>query len=410
MLALTLLRDPSYRGYWLALFLSQMGTWMQAASQGWLVIELTGKAERLGLVVALQFLPALFVTLAAGVWADRYPRRNLLLFTQGGMALLAFLLFLLIQFGWVRYPYLLVFALLYGTANAIDLPVRQAFTVELAGRARYPGAIALNSFGFNVSRLVGPALAGLLIAGVGIGYSYLANALSFLPMLWALSRTVPGNSERTPGNVWHEALEGIRYVMNERVVRGVVLLVGLVSVFGMNFQTLVPSYARLVLNLDAKEYGFLLSAVGLGSLLAALAQAFSTSIRPHRTLWGAVFLGLGLAGLGMFPKLALLLLSLAGLGMVTVLVNANTTVQMSSPDRLRGRVMSVYSLVLLGVSPLGSYLTGLLIDHLGGERAPLILAMLTLVSVFAVWLWAWPKRGLETTSPCEQSEASPPTR
>ncbi len=151
MLALALLQDARYRTYWIALFVSQMGTWMQAAAQGWLVLLLTGSAERLGLVVALQFLPSLLFSLPAGVLADRYPKRNLLLLTQGddgpgpphGLLILT---------GWVRYGHVLLFAFFYGALNAMDQPVRQSFTVELAGRERYPGAIALNSFGFNLSR------------------------------------------------------------------------------------------------------------------------------------------------------------------------------------------------------------------------------------------------------------------
>ena len=167
MLALALLKDPGYRSYWLALFASQMGTWMQAAAQGWLVLLLTGSAERLGLVVALQFLPSLLFSLPAGVLADRYPKRDLLRFTQGGMTLLALAMALLVYTGWVRYGHVLLFAFLYGALNAMDQPVRQSFTVELAGKERYPGAIALNSFGFNTSRLVGPAVAGFLIAFYG---------------------------------------------------------------------------------------------------------------------------------------------------------------------------------------------------------------------------------------------------
>jgi len=391
VLALALLQDPRYRAYWLALFTSQMGTWMQSAAQGWLVLLLTGSAERLGLVVALQFLPSLLFSLPAGVLADRYPKRNLLLITQGGMMLLALLMALLILTGVVRYGHVLLFAFLYGALNAMDLPVRQSFTVELAGRERYPGAIALNSFGFNTSRLLGPALSGVLIALYGVGVAYLANALSFLPLLLVLGRVPPGpRGEEGDGRFLREALEGIRFVLEHPLVRRVVGLVLFASLLGMNFQTLVPAYARLVLGLSATGYGFLLSAVGFGALGAALVMAFTGRPRPMRLLLG-VF-ALALAHLGLFlPHLTWvsLCLALGGFGMISVLINANTLVQLSVPDRLRGRVMAVYSLVMLGTGPLGAYLTGLLFEALGGRVAALVLGGAVLL-VGLYQLRAWP--------------------
>ncbi|GGM96860.1 MFS transporter [Thermus composti] len=392
MLALALLKDPLYRSYWLSLFASQLGTWMQAAAQGWLVLLLTGSAERLGLVVALQFLPSLFLSLPAGVLADRYPKRNLLLLTQGGMMVLALLMALLVFTGWVRYGHLLVFAFLYGALNAMDQPVRQSFTVELAGRERYPGAIALNSFGFNTSRLLGPALAGFLIALYGVGVAYLANALSFLPLLLVLRQIPPGlREEEGDGRFLQEALEGVRFVLGHPLVRRVVGLVLFASLLGMNFQTLVPAYARLVLGLSATGYGFLLSSVGVGAILAALIMAFTGRPRPARLLLGVY--ALALAHLGLFlaqlPWVSFFL-ALGGFGMISVLINANTLVQLSVPDRLRGRVMAVYSLVILGTGPLGAYLTGLLFELLGGRLATLLLGSAVLV-VGLYQLRPWPK-------------------
>ncbi|WP_022799005.1 MFS transporter [Thermus islandicus] len=390
MLALALLKDPLYRAYWLALFTSQMGTWMQAAAQGWLVLLLTGSAERLGLVVALQFLPSLLFSLPAGVLADRYPKRNLLRLTQGGMMVLALLMALLILTGWVRYGHVLAFAFLYGALNAMDQPVRQSFTVELAGRERYPGAIALNSFGFNLSRLLGPALSGLLIALLGVGVAYLANALSFLPLLFVLSRLPAGPRGEGGGERWwREALEGVGFALAHPVVRRVVGLVLFASLFGMNFQTLVPAYARLVLGLSATGYGFLVSSVGMGALMAALVMALTGKPKPGRLLLG-VF-SLALAHLGLFLAWAPgvpLFLALGGFGMISVLINANTLVQLSVPDRLRGRVMAVYTLVMLGTGPVGAYLTGLLFERFGGRLAALLLGgFVLLVGLYQIRPW-----------------------
>lgn len=387
MLALALLKDPVYRFYWLSLFVSQLGGWMQSTALGWLVLLLTGSAERLGLVVAFQFLPSLFLSLPAGVLADRYPRRRLLLFTQGGMAILAFGMALLVLLGWVRYGHVQAFALLYGAMNALDLPVRQAYTVELAGRERYPGAIALNSFGFNLSRLLGPALAGFLIVQYGVGVAFLLNAFSFLPLLFVLfgRKDGPRAGEGTPSFI-KEVLEGLRYVWENPRVRFVVGVVFLTGLFVMNFQTLVPAYARIALGLSAAEYGVLLSALGLGALAAALGMALRGRPSLVWVVGGGVVLGLVHLALALRPPLgwAAFLFAVAGFGMISVLINANTAVQLQVPERLRGRVMSVYSFVLLGTGPLGAYLTGVLFDWLGGGLAAGVLGALALL---ALLLW-----------------------
>ncbi|MGK0620080.1 MFS transporter [Meiothermus cerbereus] len=410
MLALALLRDPKYRNYWIALFLSQMGTWMQAATQGWLVLELTGSAERLGLVVALQFLPSLLFSIPAGVLSDRYSRRNLLFITQGGMAMLAFGMFALIASGLVRYEHVLVFAFLYGIFNAADLPVRQAFTVELAGKERYPGAIALNSFGFNTSRLVGPALAGLLIAGLGLSWSYLANALSFFPLILVLFSAPNSRLEARRDGVIKEALEGMRFVWGHPLVRQVVVLVGLTSLLGMNFQTIVPAYARLELKLDAQGFGFLMSAVGLGSIVAALMQALASRARPLRSVLGSVLLGLALITLALPLPIGwvALIFGLAGLGMITTLINSNTTVQLLAPDRIRGRVMSVYSMVLLGSGPLGAYISGWLIDALGARFGVATMGLLTLLAALWMIRLPWPKVLTPAPAPKVEPPIPPP--
>ncbi len=406
VLALALLRDPKYRTYWIALFLSQLGTWMQAATQGWLVLELTGSAERLGLVVALQFLPSLLFSIPAGVLSDRYNRRNLLFITQGGMAVLAFGMFALIVTGLVRYEHVLVFAFLYGLFNSLDLPVRQAFTVEIAGKERYPGAIALNSFGFNTSRLVGPALAGLLIAGFGLSWSYLVNAISFIPLIGVLFIT-PGNKPQPQHRgVVEDALEGLRFVWGHPLVRQVVVLVGLTSLLGMNFQTMVPSYARLELGLDAQGFGFLMSAVGLGSIVAALVQAIASRARPMRAVLGSIILGLSLMTLALpLPTLwVAVVLGVGGLGMITTMLNSNTTVQLIAPDRIRGRVMSVYSMVLLGSGPLGAYLSGFLIDALGARWGVAVMGLLTLLAALVMIRFPWPR----VLAPAPAPKVEPP--
>lgn len=393
MLALEVLRDPSYRRYWLALALSQLGGWMQNAALAWLAITLTGSAERLGLVIAFLMLPSLFFSLPAGVLADRFPRRRLVLISQSSMMLLALGMGFVIMLGLTNYSILLLFALLFGTANSVDIPARQAFTVELAGRERYAGAISLNSFSFNFSRLAGPAIAGLVIAWLGIDWTFLINGLTFGPLLFVLATgQAKAAAEERGGRLFSQAMEGVRYVFTTPMVRTVVLFVAWVGVFALNFQTLVPSYARLILHLEAQGYGLLLSALGVGAIFGALWQAAAGEARPKRVLLGGGLVSLDLLLLGLpFPAWAVgLVLTIGGFGMITMLIGANTIVQTVVPDRLRGRVMSVYALVLLGSGPLGSYLTGFTFQYLGGAWAVVLLGCLSLVGVLyfarkAIW-------------------------
>ena len=389
MPALELLRDPHYRNYWLSLFISQLGTWMQSAAQAWLVIQLTGSAERLGLVVALQFAPSLLFSLPAGVLADRVPRRTLLRVTQSTMAALALAMAGLIFAGAISYGWILVFATLYGLANVFDLPTRQAFTVELATRDRYPGAIALNSFSFNVARLAGPAVAGLLIARLGMGWAFAVNGLSFLPMLLFLSFVPRGLAAAGGRHDWRLQLrEGLGYVRRSPEVLGVIVLIFLVGTFVINSQTLVPAYSRLVLGLDAEGYGAVMSAMGAGALLGAFGQALIGSFSPRRIDLGVLILAasyLALAApLGTWA--VALVMGFAGFGTVLTLVSTNTLIQTAVPDELRGRVISIYMLALLGSGPPGAYLTGWLIDALGGRAAAGLLGLAALAAWAAVKL------------------------
>ena len=391
MPALELLRDPHYRGYWISLFISQMGTWMQAAAQAWLVIELTGSAERLGLVVALQFAPSLLFSLPAGVLADRLPRRTLLRLTQSSMALLALGMAALVATGTVTYGWVLLFATLYGLANVFDLPARQAFTVELAGRERYPGAIALNSFSFNVSRLVGPAVAGLLIARAGMGWAFAVNGLSFVPMLVFLVFVPVGSAAVGARGSWRAQIaEGLAYVRRTPEVLSAIVLIFWVGTFVLNFQTLIPAYARLVLGLDAEGYGGIMSAMGAGALVGAVGQALARNFHPRRIDLGVLILVAAhlLLALPLDAWAAAWVMALGGLGMVLTLVGTNTLIQTAVPDALRGRVISIYSLALLGSGPPGSYLTGWLMDALGGRAAAGVLALLALAGWALVRLWA----------------------
>lgn len=358
---------------------------MQTAAMGWLVLKISGSAEALGWVMGLRFLPSLLFSLPAGALADQYSRRHLVLWAQSIMMGLAFLTAWLVSTDTLHYGHLLLLSFAQGTLGALDLPARQALVVELVRRENYPQAVSLNSFTFNMSRLVGPALAGICIAKWGMSWAFLLNALTFIPLVVTLFllppwiRPVQTETPSARRKIW----DGLHYVRSHGLMLQLFLLLGWVSIFGVNFATLIPAYARLELGLDATGYGLLMSALGLGSLVGSLWQISSPAARPGRAMKAALALA-GLHGMLVFP-LGLWGVSAVwagcGFAMVTLMINMNTSVQTLVPDALRGRVMALYSMVLLGTAPLGAWLSGYLFDHVGGRAAMGLLGLVTLLGL-----------------------------
>lgn len=272
-----------------------------------------------------------------------------------------------------------------GTLIALDLPARQALVVELVSKKHYPAAMSLNSFTFNLSRLAGPALAGICIANWGMAWAFLINAMTFIPLVMTLFLLPPleAKSVENGRSMRRELWQGFAYVRDHALIRQLFFLLGWVSIFGVNFATLIPAYARLELGLDATGYGFLMSALGLGALLGSLWQIWSPAARPGRAIRAA----LALSGLHLLLGFALGLWAVAaiwmgcGFAMVTLMINMNTSIQTLVPDALRGRIMALYSMVLLGTAPLGSWLSGFLFDHAGGRSAAALMGLLTLMGL-----------------------------
>ena len=380
MRALTVLSSPPYRRFWLALLASQLGGWIEATAFSWLVLEVTGSAESLGIVVALQFLPALFISIPAGILADRYPKPWILFWCFGAMMAISVLAGWLIFNQNISYNQILLLALLYGISSAVSDPARQSLAVELAGMEHYPQAIALNSMGFNLARLIGPAIAGIIIASLGLGWAFWIDAALFVPLL-AVLLTLPqqGPIPAGPGNLLQQAIAGIKFVLGNLDIARTVILVAWISIFGLNFQTLVPGYARLQLGLEAQGFGGMMSALGVGALVAALVQTQRGAPKFNRiplAALGLVAAHLGLA-LPLSPWGAGFCFAMAGYAMITTLISANTFIQMKVSNELRGRVIAVYSLALIGTGPLGAYLTGLGLEYLGARTTALALAILT---------------------------------
>jgi len=359
------LRHRNFRLFWSGQLVSLIGTWMQTVAQAWLVLDLTGSSFKLGVVSALQFLPMLFLSFFTGPLIDYFDKRKIIIGSQIMLMLLAFLLALLTWTGAVRYWHVLVLATLLGVVNTIDMPARQAFVIEMVGREDLMNAVALNSSVFNAARAFGPAAAGMLISAGGTAFCFFVNGISFLAVIGGLllMRTVGGPArDRRPYDILRGTVEALRCIRETPVVLTTILLVAVVSIFGTNFNVLVPVFARMELHRDAAAFGFLMSSFGIGALFGAASLAFLSRWEPRFSFLFSGGLGLSiflmLIGLQRSYGMTAFLLGLAGWSMVGFFGMANTTVQLNTPDRLRGRVMSVYTLAFGGLTPFGSLFAG----------------------------------------------------
>ncbi len=368
------LRHAPFRWFWCGQCISLTGSWMQGVAQRWLVYELTGSEALLGIVNALHALPVSVLAPVSGAVADRWEKRRILLGVQITAASIAFSLWLLTATKWVAVWHLLVLSFGLGLVRAFDVPTRQSFWVELVGKEDLMSAITLNSASVNLSRILGPSLAGLIIAKFGTAVCFLLNALSFLAPMVALLRMPPTPVASSRRQALGESLlEGWRYLRTNRTVLRLLLLVGAWSLFGGQFDVLLPALADKVLGVREKGYGFLVASIGVGAVLGAITAASLEGRLPRGRLvgFGSLIAVLGLiatAFVGSFPW-ALLSLAMIGFGMVTQNATANTLVQTLTPDSLRGRVMGVYSFVFIGLAPLGSLFFGFLGQWLGVANA-----------------------------------------
>jgi MFS family permease len=382
--------------------ISLIGTWMQTVAQAWLVLELTSSPFRLGLIGALQFGPMLCFSFLSGAIADRLPKRRVLIATQTALMVQAILLSILTWTGQVRYWHVTVLAACYGLAFTLDMPTRQAFIVEMVSKEDLPNAIALNSAMFNGARMVGPAVAGLLVDRYGVGPAFALNGLSFVAVIFALAAMraegLPGASQGT--TVRAEIAAGLRYAFSTPLITLTLGLLLAVSLFCMNHNVLVPLLARDVLHEGAHGFGLLMAALGTGALVGALALATLVTGRPSLSLifcaaGGAAGLTLLLAGIRHFEA-ALVLLTLVGLVQIVFMACCNTTLQLVVPDRMRGRIMSLYGFVLAGVTPLGSLLVGTIAEWFGTSMAYALgggLGLLCVLGLGLVWhrVWSCPR-------------------
>jgi MFS family permease len=365
------LKHRNYRLFFTGQIVSLIGAWMQNTAQGWLVYQLTGSKVMLGTVAAVGSLPMLLFSVWGGSVADRHAKRNVVFITQSAMMLLAFAFAALIWSGHIQPWHILVLAALGGVALAFDMPARQAFTVEMTSREDLMNAISLNSSVFNGARIVGPAVAGFLMAHVGMTWCFLLNGISFVAILAGLllMRLPPFVPPAEPASTGRHMLEGFVYVAGHRRVRRLLLFLGVVGIFGWSYSVLLPAYAADILHVGERGFGALLSANGAGALLGALTVAtYGSRIPPRRMILAGVWLFSAslvlLAFVRWFP-LVLACLAVGGWGMLLFFSTANTLVQTSVSDEMRGRVMGIWALVFGGLMPLGGLESGALAQAVG---------------------------------------------
>ncbi len=377
----TVLRALTHRNFRLFFggqLLSLTGTWMQNVAQAWLVYKMTGSSLMLGTVGFASNIPVFLLAPVGGAVADRHNRHSIIVATQTTAMLLAFVLAALTLTGRVQVWHVVVLAALLGTVNAFDIPARQSFFVEMVGKEDLVNAIALNSSMFNAARVAGPAVAGILVASIGEGWCFLVNGISYLAVIAGLlvMRLAPPGHSRARGSALTELLEGVRFVRGAPPVRDLLMMLGVVSLFGTPYSVLMPIFAEGIFHSGPRGLGLLMGATGIGAVLGALTVAARTGVKGLAAINGRASAGFG-ACLALFALshwfwISLALLIPVGFALMTQMACSNTLIQTMVPDHLRGRVMALYSVMFMGMAPFGAFLAGALAERIG---APVTVAI-----------------------------------
>ena len=364
------LKVKYFRIYWLGMSVSLVGTWIQTVAQSWLVFQLTNSAFLLGVVGFLGSIPIFIFSLFGGVLADRVNKRNILIFTQAAFMLLAFLLAVLTQFKFITPAQIMFIALSNGVIMAFDAPARQSIVVELVGREHLFNAIALNSVAFNSSRIIGPAIAGVLISIIGMSGCFYLNGVSFLAVIIALFYIKFGKSTiRKNNSALSDIKEGLIFISRNRLILALVSMVASISLFGISYIILMPVFASYVLGVGVKGLGVLMSSTGIGALVGALGLARLGNFRSKgRFLIWSVFLfsiSLMIFSLSKNYFLSIFALIFVGCSSVIPIALVNTLLQVNVPDEFRGRVMSLFMITFAGIAPFGNLISGTLAQFWG---------------------------------------------
>jgi MFS family permease len=393
------LRHRNFQLFFSGQLISLIGTWMQSVAQSWLVYRLTGSALLLGSVGFASQIPVFLFAPLGGITADRVNRRYIVIATQVAAMVLAFILAGLTLFHKIQVWHVFVLASLLGIVNAFDIPGRQSFLVDMVGKEDLMNAIALNSSMFNGARVIGPAVAGILVAKIGEGWCFFANAVSYIAVIIGLLlMRVNSPARASTASPFEHMMEGFRFVSGTAPIRALLLLLGIVSLVGMPYVVLMPIFADKILHGGARGLGILMGSTGVGALLGALTLAFREGVKGlgRWVAWCCAGFGASLAIFALSHSfwLSVVLLLPVGYCMMLQMACSNTLIQVMVPDALRGRVMAVYSMMFMGMAPIGALLGGALADHLGAQTTVAIGGLASVVGAgwFALQL---PKIRLE---------------
>ena len=383
------LKVKNFRLYWLGMFISLIGTWVQVVAQSWLMFQLTNSVFLLGLVGFLSSVPIFLFSLFGGVVADRMNKKKIILFTQNAFMLLAFLLALLTQMKLITPAQIMLLALLNGIVMAFDAPARQAVIADLVGKQHLLNAVALNSAAFNSARVIGPALAGILIAGIGMSGCFYINGISFLAVIIALLLiNINNGPRRNTGNFLLKDLsDGLKFIKDNRIILILISMVGITSLFGISYVILMPVFANDVLNVGEKGLGLLMSSTGFGALIAALilARLGDFKYKGKLLVFSSIIFSISLIlfSLSKTYFISLIALILIGGASVTATGLINTLLQTLVPDEFRGRAMSAFMLTFAGFMPFGNLLAGTL-AHIWGVSLTVLIGGITCTIFFII--------------------------
>lgn len=383
----------NYRLFFFGQIFSLIGTWMQSIAMSWLVYQLTYSSVWLGVIGFLTSIPSLFLSLFAGTLADRMSKRKLIIMMQTAALIQALMLAILVFTGYESIAIVAFFALMLGIINAFDIPSRQSFLIHLVGKDDLANAIALNSATFNAARIVGPAVGGIVIGIIGIGWCFMLNSLSFLAVLYGLYKMTvvePPPHLTQDAGVFDALKESVAYIRSDASLTVLMMLVAIVTTFGWSYSVLLPIFADRELNIGAIGLGRLSTATGIGAFISAITVASADKkIHPRQFIFlGIMIFSVSIIGFGLShdPLLSMLCLVGVGMGLIACFATANATLQSRAPDALRGRVMGLYSLVFQGMMPIGSLVSGLVAKGLGVRLTVSIGGMICGVSALAVFV------------------------
>ena len=386
------LRSRNFRLFFIGQGISLIGTWMTRLATAWLVYRLTDSAFLLGLVSFAGQIPSFFIPPLAGVWVDRWDRHKVLIWTQVLAMLQSLAMAALTLSGYINIPWVIGLTLFQGIVNAVEIPTRQSFVVRMIeDRTNLSNAIALNSSNFNAARLVGPAIAGAVVAAVGEGYCFLIDGLSYIAVIGGLLAMKLEKDVRPPSgrHVWHELGDGWKYVAGSAPIRAILTFLALIGVFAAPYYVLVPMIAGETLGGGAHTLGFLMAASGIGALISAVRLVLRTTVVGLGRLMTMAVAMFGIAcvllGISHWFWISMLLMTITGYGLMYQIVATNTIVQTVVDDDKRGRVMSFYTIALLGSAPIGSLLTGWLPSRIGVQ--PTFIVSGTACALAALWFW-----------------------